>query len=52
MTEKIKTKARTTIAIDALLIEVKRKRITGMNRTSTARKTTISRATLLMRAIE
>jgi hypothetical protein len=50
--EKQKTNARTTIAMQALLIGTKRKRITGIKRTNTARKTAISRATKLMRAIE
>jgi len=52
MIAKMKSNARTTIAMQALLIEVKRNRITGMNKTDTARKTTISLAKVLIRSVE
>ena len=45
---KMKTNARTTAAIQALLIGVKRKRITGTKRTVTAKNTTMSLATMPM----
>jgi hypothetical protein len=47
--EKMKTNERTTTVIQALLIEVKRKRITGMKRTETAKNTTISLASMSIR---
>lgn len=50
--EKMKTNKRTTIAMQALLIEVIRKRITGISRTSTAKRTTINLAKVIMRAVE
>jgi hypothetical protein len=50
--ENTKTKVSTTIAMQALLIEVRRKRITGTNKISTAIKTTISRAQMEMRGID
>jgi hypothetical protein len=52
ITEKIKQNARTTTAIHALLIEVNKNRITGMKRTSTAKKTTMRRAKVVMRDME
>jgi hypothetical protein len=52
ITENMKTKARTITAIHALLIGVKKNRMTGMNKTSTAKKTAMSRAIMLMRAVQ
>jgi hypothetical protein len=52
MTEKIKSNARTTTAIHALLIDVKKKRMTGMKRMITAKNTAMSRARILMRALQ
>jgi hypothetical protein len=49
ITEKDKTNARTTTDIHALLIVVKRKRITGVKRIETAKNTATRRATALMR---
>ena len=52
MAAKVNTNARTTIAIQALVIETKRKRITGTKRIDTAKKMDRSRAARLMRAPE
>jgi len=52
MIEKTKTKERTTMDIQALLIGVRRNKITGINRTKTAKKTTISLAKILVRSPE
>lgn len=52
ITEKMKSKLRTTIVIHTLLIGAKKKRITGMNNTTTAKKTAMSRANILMRAVQ
>ena len=52
MMEKMKLNARATTAIHALVIDVNKNRITGMKRTITAEKTTISRAKVVMRDME
>lgn len=52
MIEKMKSKTRITTVIDALLMEVKKNRITGIKRIITAKKTAISFATMLMRALQ
>ena len=46
---KMKMNAKTITAIQALLIGVKRKRITGTRRTETAKNTTMSLASTSMR---
>jgi hypothetical protein len=51
MAEKMKTNTRTTQDIQPLLIGVNRNRITGMKSTETAKKTTISLASIFMRPV-